>query len=168
MLVSKNYDEWKKIAVAMGLEELNNVSPRQVVGYYRNHHVKIFGDPRSGVVDETNHRPPKTLYVVEFENPKAIQIYLKKRFSLTVIFHGHDLLMSYLNDIRVDDPEFDRRFMVKGNKESDVKAVLDSSIRNKIINAKFNEAEIGYMAFWSDKNSQNSIPKWISRIPRGP
>lgn len=126
-ILSKNYEEFKKTIAEMGLEELNNLNPSQIMGNYRNHRVKIY-EARL----EINEVSKETNYDVEFENPQTNLLGVKRR-SFLAWSKRPFFVYSKSKDIRMNDQEFDREFSVKGNKESEIRAILDPSIRNKIM-----------------------------------
>lgn len=54
-------------------------------------------------------------------------------------------LENIIHDIELGDPKFDKEFLLKGNKESETKTIMDQSIRDKIANIwHFYEVEIGH------------------------
>jgi len=138
------YERWKKIAAEMGLEESTNFSI--VEGKYRNHHVEIdeidIADHIGGGDDDTPEL--KTRYIVELENNKPVLMYLKKHFSLPI--RNQKLSKDYVHDIKIDEGDFDGEFVIKGNSESDIREILDPSIRSKIMNTRNSlyEIYIGY------------------------
>jgi len=134
------YERWKKIATEMGLEESDSYSI--VEGYYRKHHVKIDEIDIANGDESEDSQVLKTRYIVEFENPKPVLMYLKKHFSFPI----RNVLSKDYHDIKIGKGEFDEEFVIKGNNESDIKEILDPSIRSKIINARntLYEVYIGY------------------------
>jgi len=45
----------------------------------------------------------------------------------------------------MNDSEFDKKFKINGNKESEVRAILDPSIRNKIMKIRDFNLIIGFL-----------------------
>ena len=70
---------------------------------------------------------------MEFENPKTILLGIRKR-SFWHIPHLNPLYDG--KDIKINDSEFDKKFSVRGNKENEIRVILDPSIRNKIMKIK--------------------------------
>jgi len=148
------YEEWKKTANEMGLIEVNNLKPPMVVGDYRNHHIRI----HHGTYGEDN----ETHYYVEFLNPSSIMMHIWRRrvFSDRMDYRATEL---GLKDISIGDPEFSGEIMVKGNKENDVKAILDLSIRDKINillpTGVFNNSiiEVGCLYEYSTQGSSHNV-----------
>ena len=132
---SKEFEEWKKIVTEMGLEEskkrdtYGNINP-QITGDYRNHHLRIDEYEMGG-----EYSSSLTHYNVEFENPQTILMSIGKRSIFFPILTYPPYLWKGKN-IRMNDSEFDDKFFVRGNKESEVRAILDSSIRSKIRNIR--------------------------------
>ena len=138
------YEEWKKTANEMGLNESANT----IVGDYRNHHVKI------SEIDEGQHELARaqgddaitvlrTHCYVEFENQKKIMMRIRKN---TIYSRYEEWGFRDLQHIRVEDPDFDHEFIVKGNNENAIKSILDSSLCNKIIHFK-NVVSSGHMSW---------------------
>jgi len=113
---------WHRFAAEMGLNCKGKAFP-SMWGDYRNYHVEI------RLISDTENR--YTEYRVEFENPKVIliSVYEESFFRKVEKAFG-------MQDIELNDPEFDRKFVVKGNEENGVKAVLESSIRCKMMKIK--------------------------------
>lgn len=166
------YEAFEKTVFEMGLTESR--TRNEIMGEYRNHHIRIvawdWGDSESSSW--------RTEYM-EFENPQTILMGVGRRLlgsSLT-----QDVYLEEGKNIMMNDSEFDRRFLVKSNKESEVRAILDQSIRNKIMNIKEFNLIIGFTDIRriseSNSNSQiqnsNYVPKykkWIdpwNRLFRG-
>lgn len=135
-------EDWLKFATELGFEILENQSPA-VGGDYRNHHVEVYGDPR--FMDDLGE--VMTRYVVEFKNRNRIVIYLRKR-SLFTFIRNRQFSHWTIHQLKVGDNTFDNKFLIQGFNEQEVKAVLDFSIRTKLLNLRstFYEVEIGHEA----------------------
>jgi hypothetical protein len=141
-------EEWNQTITEMGLEELDNINPLMLMGNYRNHRVTI---------SEYTYRAPPgadesvyhlTNYDVEFKNSAGIMMYMTERFPLGAFqrlvrspsyasWQREHTVLHEMTDIRVGDDKFDRNILLKGNREGDVTAILDQSIRDKIISVTF-------------------------------
>lgn len=130
-------EKWRTTAAEMGLSELEDRRRflirdkdwEPVVGRYRNHQIRIFEIDASSSAEGYD---PYTIYDIEFANPATIQIRLAERSRINRFFSLRDV-----TDITLDDPDFDQQFIVRGNKESDIKAILESIIRCKIMSLEF-------------------------------
>jgi len=122
---AKKKKAWEKIAAKTGLNyQKRGLSP-SMWGDYRKHHVEIYlGSKDEGQI---------TGYCVQFENPEEIVMHLYKESLYSKI--GRRLSVQE-QDIKVNDPEFDQKFVIKGNRPLSLQAILDPSIRNKIMNTK--------------------------------
>lgn len=94
-----------------------------LVGRYREHDVRIeehWLSPESG----------QTSYLVVFSNPRGIVLHIKKRRTFPI---GGSYLENRLGlrEIKVDE-KFDREFIVKGNYENEIKAILDPYLLSRI------------------------------------
>ena len=132
------YRSWRYyVPSQLGLNFRRGISP-SLDGLYRNHYVEIYTHIRS--MDE----PWYTGYRVRFSNPSQVSIHVHeervmwkigKKLSAKITTRMESLGVP-VYDIEVGDPEFDNRFRIEGNSENDIKAVLDQSIRNKIMTLK--------------------------------
>lgn len=130
-------EEWKRTAYEMGFDWIGN----KVFGKYRNHNVTI---------DEINEGSEGdavfqyyTRYRVDFENPKMILLHIRRGFP-----HTARLLSSLegnIQNIHISDPQFEG-LVIRGNRENDIKTILDSSIRSRLMKIKVTlfDMEIGY------------------------
>ena len=131
---AKKKKAWEKIAAEMGLNYFKDKGVSRAFlkgiyssmeGEYRKHHVEIYlGSKENGQY---------TGYCVQFENPKEIVMHLYRESLYSKI--GRRLSVQE-QDIKVNDPEFDQKFVIKGNRPLSLQAILDPSIRNKIMNTK--------------------------------
>lgn len=148
-----HYEEWKKTINEMGLKEsLNPKCPEATgtaaTGNYRNHHIEICQLDYATHDNDTDEYPEyKTRYIVKTENPERIQIYLKNRHYTHKLGKWWEEDGGYIKEIKVNEPEFDYIFQIKvGNEVSDIKQILNPSIRAKIKNLRYTlyELYIGY------------------------
>jgi hypothetical protein len=130
-LSSPSYQEWKKTVAEMGLidfSDTSNQDPLEIVGDYRNHHIKIseveYTEEDHGESSGSTIRSI-TYYDVEFENLQKIMLSIKNRSFFSFLSRSKNNKMS--------DPTFDEKFSVKGNNEEKIRAILDPSIRSKIM-----------------------------------
>jgi len=122
----KKGEVWHRFAAEMGLYCKGRAFP-SMWGNYRNRHVEI-----SLMQESTDEAPRRyTEYRVEFENPKGIlmSVYRESFFRKVGKAFG-------MQDIELNDPEFDQKFVVMGNDENAVKTVLEPSIRSKMMKVK--------------------------------
>ncbi|MCJ7635176.1 DUF3137 domain-containing protein [Candidatus Bathyarchaeota archaeon] len=169
-----SYEEWKKTINEMGLHEPEHpvlydepCLQMRIEGDYRNRHVTISEYDYS---DAENPIMNNIFYDVEFENSKNIIIYIKKRHGVPF---GPIVRWSRMGDIVQDielgDPEFDKEFSLKGNKETEIKMIMDQFIRNKILDIKsFYLAEIGHPYSESPElKAVSNIARYIDAKPLG-
>ena len=197
--LSENNEEFDKIVAEMRLKESKD-SP-QIIGDDRNHHIKIYENMYSREVDVGSDGVKitemkdyiGTNYDVEFSNPQPILMEIRKRIgwgffreqsyppwmdeAISTSSRPRYLqLMPYLliivgRDIRINDSEFDKQFSVKGNKENVVRAILDPSIRGKIMMIRDFNVIIGLLkrkdSSESGSNSNHvpkSLPSWVWKM----
>lgn len=199
--MSEDYEEFKRTIAEMGLKESKDLP--QIIGDYRNHHVKTYEnmysreeDVGSDGVKITEMRDYiGTNYDVEFDNPQPILMEIRKRIGWRPLRWGLEeqsyppwmdatksasshprYLIPYImtifgRDIRVNDSAFDKQFSVKGNNESEVRTILGSSIRGKIMNIRDFNVIIGFLkrkdSIESGSSSNyipKSLPSWVWKL----
>jgi hypothetical protein len=153
-------EEWRKTASEMGIAEIREPEPLNalgryigtkyqrgecpVEGNYRNHSISIYEVIHNKGGDSSW---TETVYDVKFNNPKMILMQIKKRSVLSV----------FTQSIHTGDFEFDQEFQLKGNRESEIEAILDQPIRNKMMRiSKFNiviSEKNPYVAHYSERGS---------------
>lgn len=123
---AKKKKTWKKIAAEMGLNYVSTsfLRPQFMEGAYRKHHVGLY----IGSEDGSQY----TGYSVQFENPEGISMHIYREGLSSKI--GRRL--SIQDDIKLNDPEFDRTFVIKGNRPFIIKDLLDAFLRIKILNTR--------------------------------
>ena len=98
-----------------------------VEGYYRNHSISIYEVTHSGGADSSSWT--ETDYDVKFNNPTVVLMQIKKRSILSL----------FAQLIHTGDLEFDQEFQTKGNRETEINAILDQSTRSRMMRiSKFN------------------------------
>jgi hypothetical protein len=127
LLESPLYIKWRTTAAEMGLKEedakwLLDKPSAQVMGSYRNHYIRIFQTDKGDQKQDYYAHDYYTNYDIELKNHVLIDLRLKP-----------SAFLSLTPDITAGDPEFDNRFEVKGTSKSDIRAILDSSLRDKIM-----------------------------------
>lgn len=132
--------KWDKSVYDMGFSESG--SAHMLGGTYRDHEVRI--DEIDVMASGEGNTSLKTRYLVAFENPKIILLYMKKRLALP-LNRKSSVSEKYLRDIHVNNPLLEG-LVIKGNNENDVKSILDADICSRIVKFKgtLYELEIGY------------------------
>lgn len=154
------YREWERVTEGMGLSENGDI----VTGKYRSHKILVdeinLGDEESSNI--------KTRYRVSLDNPRQILLYIKKSFpfSFAQAPAGSGKL---LRDINVDDPSF-AQFVVKGNREEEVKTILDDSARDMIIRSgsDLHQIEVGHVYYefgQSEPDAEFNIDCFVDSKP---
>jgi hypothetical protein len=118
----------------MGFTELKG----RAIGTYRNHNVAIDNIGIGGMDDTEPFY--KARYSVDFDNKPGILVFIKRNS----LFGARSELGKNIRTIHRPKLEFDG-LELKGNKEDEIKDILDSAICTKIIGLKYTmyQIEIG-------------------------
>ncbi len=138
-----HYEKWKKTLAEMGFHETS----QGVMGRYRNHGVKI-----DSIEVEGGEFPYHlTRYGVDFENRHMLFLFIRRALSHPLSYYSlfqkiyNPTREGYDRDLEFSSPQLEG-LIIKGNKEDEIRSILDSSIQNRLRNIKDNlcSLEIGY------------------------
>jgi len=125
----KKEKNWELFALERGLKYgISSNSFHNLSGKYRGHCIEIYVI----WVRTTKWDEPNTVYNVEFRNPRRVWMTLRREGII-------DKITKKLGaewDIQIGDLEFDRMYLIKGSRNSDIKEILDTEICKKIIGLK--------------------------------
>lgn len=142
-----DYEELRRTATEIGFNDMDNEiirkyrasnrNDRVFFGKYRNHNVTI------DEIDVGEESPIyRTRYRVDFENSQTILLSIRKSFPASFEYSS---LEKFTQEIHLNDSHL-KGLVIRGNREDEIKSILDASIRNRVMSIKdtFGKMEIGY------------------------
>jgi len=135
-------ETWKSLAVQLGLnfELVTNINMPKMSGKYRDHPLvldcAVIVSYRGGGPTIISGGPPQYGRHKTWVNVTRLLVDLNNRSKATVTIQPGGFLARAIagrQDIQFGDPLFDKKFIVKGSDELIVREVLDSSIRQQLM-----------------------------------